>query len=54
MSQSAPEDGDAAPDKPRPGAIWVRGYWHWDGVRHVWQRGRWQDDAWAANATPIR
>ena len=50
VPQTAPEDGDAPPDKAKPGATWVRGYWHWDGVRYVWQRGRYQDDAPAARA----
>jgi hypothetical protein len=22
--------------------VWVRGYWHWDGVRYVWMPGRWE------------
>ena len=50
VPQTAPEDGDAPPDKPKPGATWVAGYWHWDGVRYVWQRGRFQDDV-ASHAT---
>ncbi len=54
VPQSAPEDGDTPPDKGKPGAIWLRGYWHWDGVRYVWQRGRWQDDVTTTNATPTR
>jgi hypothetical protein len=37
------ENSDAAPDKGRPGAVWLQGYWHWDGVSYVWQRGRWQN-----------
>ncbi|HKO49885.1 MAG TPA: YXWGXW repeat-containing protein [Polyangiaceae bacterium] len=53
VPHSAPADGDEAPEKPKPDATWVRGYWHWDGVRYVWQRGRWQDDAGAARTTPI-
>jgi hypothetical protein len=36
------ENSDAPPDKAKPGAVWVQGYWHWDGVKYVWQRGRWQ------------
>ncbi|MEI9951933.1 MAG: YXWGXW repeat-containing protein [Pseudomonadota bacterium] len=52
VPQTTPEDGEAPPEKPKPGATWVRGYWHWDGVRYVWQRGRWQDDAPAAPAAP--
>lgn len=35
-------DGDAKAEPARPHAIWMRGYWHWDGVAYVWQRGRWQ------------
>jgi hypothetical protein len=35
-----------APDAgPRDGGVWVDGYWHWDGVRHVWVPGRWQPAA---------
>lgn len=49
-----PHAGQIASDAPRarpdptpdrslgPGWVWVRGYWHWDGVRHVWMRGRWE------------
>jgi hypothetical protein len=34
---------DPTPSEPLgPGFIWVRGYWRWDGVRHVWQKGRWE------------
>lgn len=34
---------DPTPDRSLgPGWVWVRGYWHWDGVRHVWMRGRWE------------
>jgi hypothetical protein len=50
VPQTSPEDGDAPPDPPKPGATWVRGYWHWDGVRYVWQRGHWQDDSPASHA----
>ena len=31
--------GATPPEKGKPGAVWVDGYWHWDGVRYVWQRG---------------
>ena len=37
------ENSDAPSGPPKPGAIWVQGYWHWDGLRYVWQRGHWQD-----------
>lgn len=28
-------------DTPWPGAIWLAGYWDWDGVRYIWNPGRW-------------
>jgi hypothetical protein len=31
------ENQGAAP----PGQVWVKGYWHWNGARHVWQGGHW-------------
>jgi hypothetical protein len=42
VPQTVPEDEDAPATTEKPGFVWVRGYWHWDGVRYVWQRGRWQ------------
>ncbi len=27
---------------PRPGYVWVRGYWHWNGGAWVWTSGQWQ------------
>ncbi len=29
-------------DSRRKDLIYVRGYWHWDGVRYVWISGRWE------------
>jgi hypothetical protein len=29
----------------RAARVWIDGYWHYDGVRHVWISGRWQDAA---------
>jgi len=26
---------------PRPGYVWVPGYWRWTGSRHEWVDGRW-------------
>jgi hypothetical protein len=50
ISQTSPPDGDDVPSgKGKRGAIWVRGYWHWDGVRYVWERGRWESSATPAN-----
>lgn len=33
------EDPSAPSD---PEAIWVAGYWHWNGVRYVWVPGHWE------------
>ena len=38
----AAADADSRPAKTRPGHVWVDGYWHWDGVRHVWMPARWE------------
>ena len=37
------DTSEAPPPTAKPGAVWVKGYWHWDGVRYVWQRGRWRE-----------
>ena len=26
----------------RPGYVWTRGYWHWNGAGWVWMGGRWE------------
>jgi hypothetical protein len=26
---------------PRPGWVWVNGYWKWNGHRYVWRSGYW-------------
>lgn len=52
--QTAPEDEDAPPASAKPGATWVSGYWHWDGVRYVWQRGRYQSDLAQSSEPPPR
>ena len=53
VPQTSTEGDEGPPPKPKPGATWVRGYWHWDGVRYVWQRGRWQTNAVSsANVDP--
>jgi hypothetical protein len=54
VPQTAPPDGEVPPEKGKPGATWVRGYWHWDGVRYVWQRGRFQNDVAQSSAPPTR
>lgn len=27
---------------PRPGYVWARGYWHWNGRKYVAMRGHWE------------
>jgi hypothetical protein len=27
---------------PRVGYIWAPGYWSWNGYKHVWAEGRWE------------
>lgn len=31
---------EVRPPAPR-GSVWIPGYWHWNGQRHVWLSGRW-------------
>jgi hypothetical protein len=33
------------PQAPRPGHVWVAGYWHWSGMRYEWVPGRWEQEA---------
>jgi hypothetical protein len=42
VPQTAPATENDSPMQAKPGSVWVNGYWHWDGVRHVWQRGHWE------------
>ena len=28
--------------RPRPGYVWARGYWNWEGGRYVPVRGHWE------------
>jgi hypothetical protein len=43
VPQTGPDTNEAPPGPPaKPGSVWVRGYWHWDGVSYVWQRGHWE------------
>jgi len=32
---------EVQPAMPFGGAVWVPGYWHWNGSRHMWVSGRW-------------
>jgi hypothetical protein len=29
---------------PRPGHVWVQGFWRWNGNRHDWVRGHWMPE----------
>ncbi|HYQ45240.1 MAG TPA: YXWGXW repeat-containing protein [Polyangiaceae bacterium] len=42
VPQTAPEAENDTPGRAKPGMIWIAGYWHWDGVKNVWQRGHWE------------
>jgi len=33
---------ETVPVMPFPGAVWIGGYWGWQGGRHVWIGGRWE------------
>lgn len=32
---------EVRPATPFAGAVWIPGYWHWNGYRHVWVGGHW-------------
>jgi len=32
---------EVRPPLPFPDALWIPGYWDWNGLRHVWVAGRW-------------
>jgi hypothetical protein len=36
-----PEVVEVRPAAPFGGAVWIPGYWHWNGYRHVWVGGHW-------------
>jgi len=42
VPHTAPEAENDSPSPAEPGKVWAPGYWHWDGVRYVWQRGHWE------------
>jgi hypothetical protein len=29
------------PPPPSPDAVWINGYWAWDGRQYVWAQGHW-------------
>jgi hypothetical protein len=36
-----PQVVEARPAAPFAGAVWIPGYWYWNGARHVWVGGHW-------------
>ncbi|MFF7708901.1 hypothetical protein [Pseudomonas sp. NPDC007930] len=40
--QAPPVEVIEAEPAPRPGYVWARGYWHWNGNRYVATRGHWE------------
>jgi hypothetical protein len=34
-----PDVVEVRPAQPFAGAVWIPGYWHWNGARHVWVGG---------------
>jgi len=49
QAMTTPSGEETVPSAHKPGAVWVRGYWHWDGTRYVWERGRWESSATGAS-----
>jgi hypothetical protein len=42
VQQAPPPDiVEVRPAAPWAGAVWIPGYWHWNGARHVWVGGHW-------------
>jgi WXXGXW repeat (2 copies) len=37
-----PSQVEVVPLVPFAGALWIGGYWGWNGGRHVWVPGRWE------------
>ena len=44
IAQSAPPRArhERKPPRPNRDSIWIKGYWHWEGVRWDWIIGRWE------------
>ena len=36
-----PDIVEVRPAAPFGGAVWIGGYWHWNGTRHTWVGGHW-------------
>ena len=37
-----PPYAEVVPVLPYPGAVWIGGYWGWNGGRHSWVPGYWE------------
>ncbi|UFH51365.1 hypothetical protein [Pseudomonas sp. KNUC1026] len=40
--QPPPQEVIEVEPAPRPGYVWARGYWRWNGNRYVATRGHWE------------
>ena len=40
-TQPPPPIMEVQPAQPFATAVWIPGYWHWNGVRYAWVVGRW-------------
>jgi hypothetical protein len=38
----APPMTEVIPPSPAPNALWLPGYWSYDGARYLWTQGRWE------------
>ncbi len=41
QSQPPPVINEVRSALPYAGAVWIPGYWHWNGYNHVWVGGHW-------------
>jgi hypothetical protein len=39
---------------PRPGYVWVNGYWGWGHDKYVWHHGRWMRERHGYHYVPAR
>lgn len=45
LQETPPASAANSANSVNAARVWIDGYWHYDGVRHVWIPGRWQDAA---------
>jgi hypothetical protein len=60
QAQPPPVISEVRTVTPYAGAVWIPGYWHWNGYNHVWVGGHWsaprvgwhwEPDRWAQGPT---